>query len=107
MNFGSLGNKTQMATSSTVANIKLFTMPRQMSGPSKKRGVDCLRSIISKPQANVSLAKASRTDIPRVSSGLPFSLHNNATGNAMTRRLPKLNLQHSSPIRSRAMRYRG
>jgi hypothetical protein len=53
------------------------------------------------------LAKMSRPELPRVSSGLPFSLHNIATGNAVTRRLPKLNIQHSSPIRSRAMRYRG
>jgi hypothetical protein len=107
MGFNSLGAKTQMASSSSILRTKLFSAPASVGGKYKKRGVDSLGNIISKPQVNLSLAKASRLEIPRVRSGLPFSLHNRATGNAVTRRMPKLNRAPSSPIRSRAIRYRG
>ena len=50
---------------------------------------------------------ARKVELPSVSSSLPFKLHNVATGNAVTRRLPKSNMRPSSPIRSRANRYRG
>lgn len=56
---------------------------------------------------NKTMVGAERVELPRVASSLPFKLHDVATGNAVTRRLPKLNTKPSSPIRSRANRYRG
>jgi hypothetical protein len=56
---------------------------------------------------NKTLAGAEKVELPSVASSLPFKLHDVATGNAVTRRLPKSNMRPSSPIRSRANRYRG
>ena len=51
--------------------------------------------------------RAPKVDLPRYSSATPFELHNNATGNAVTRRLPEQQQKPSTHINSRAMRYKG
>ena len=59
------------------------------------------------PKQSFNINRSRKVTMPSIPSGILFTLHNNATGNALTRRMPRVSLPNNFPVRSRAMRYRG
>ena len=93
--------RTPSRLKKVVSNVEETMVKKKLSLVKDPRVYKDLETI------NKTLAGAERVELPSVASSLPFKLHDVATGNAVTRRLPKSNMRPSSPIRSRANRYRG